>query len=223
MPDVTAIYYTGHREVPAFEEKIRRTLLDTLGDTPLISVSQRPLDFGHNICVGDVGQSAHNAWRQLQIGAEAATTKFVCAAEADYLYPPDYFTFSPPRDDTFYLPSPMYILFAQTGRTHPFALKPKGQEGAMVVNRELLLRRLWRMFADLPQWRDREPGTGRDPKRLHLFGKHPRERFETKVATITFKTDNNLHQATQYSRRSETMELPYWGVSTDLLEKYLEA
>ena len=103
MGDLTAIYYTCNRERPEFERRIQETLLEAMGDIPLISVSKKPIDLGHNICVGDVpgGDSSQNAYRQFQIGARAATTKWVCPVEADFLYPPEYFTFEPEREDTF--------------------------------------------------------------------------------------------------------------------------
>lgn len=210
----TVIYYTGHRENPAFESRIQQTLLETAGDLPIISVSQKPINFGNNICVGEVGTSGFNAWRQLQIGAIEADTKFLCVAESDYLYPREYFDFIPGREDTFYIPTPLYVLFAQKNRENYFCLKPRGQEGAIVVGREFLLDRFRKMFDGLEMW-------GSITEILHLFGDCRTERFHTNIPTITFKTDNNLNQKTQHDKTSRCSELPYWGTSTDLMNKYM--
>ena len=99
MADLTVVYYSSCREDPVFEGKIRQALLDAIGDLPLISVTQQPVDFGENICVGDVGRSGHNVFRQYQIGVQAATTRFVAPAESDALYPPGWFASRPLSDD----------------------------------------------------------------------------------------------------------------------------
>lgn len=94
--DTTIIYYTSNREKPEFETKIQKNLFSVIGDTPLISISQQPIDFGENICVGNVGTSDHNIYRQIQLECLKAKTKYVCTAKADCLYPPtEYFNFVP--------------------------------------------------------------------------------------------------------------------------------
>ena len=81
----TILYYTSNRENEEFEEKIRQNILENCGDLPIISISQKPIDFGKNICVGDVGHSYLNEWRQILIGAKKARTKHVILCEADFL------------------------------------------------------------------------------------------------------------------------------------------
>lgn len=88
---LTVIYYTSNREEKEFENKVKAKLLEVIGKLPLISVSQKPIDFRKNICVGDVGVCDANLFRQIQIGCEAANTPFVISAETDCLYPPEYF------------------------------------------------------------------------------------------------------------------------------------
>ena len=73
MGQATIIYYTSNTENENFENKIRENILKVKGDLPLISVSQKPIDFGHNICVGELGKSYENAFYQAKIGCEIAT------------------------------------------------------------------------------------------------------------------------------------------------------
>ena len=220
MPDLTVIYYTSNSEKPDFEAKIRQSLLDSMGDLPLISVSQKPIEFGRNICVGQVGRSAQNVFRQMQIGVAAAKTRFVCPAESDILYPPEYFTFRPPRDDTFYLAMPLWVLFAQRGGGKVYCRKPHGSESSMVVNRDLLLSRLDVMLANLGQWGDQDADGDKLPwmldKRLTR-----RDHFQLSTGVVTFKTDQNLHRKTPHDVLSKTRELPYWGTATDLIARYM--
>src|SRR4030042_1521512 len=110
MGSLTILYYTSNREKPYFEKRIQGNLLKVCGDVPIISISQKPIDLGTNICVGDVGASGFNMFRQVQIGCEHAKTKFVISAEADCLYPPDYFQFVPERDDRCYRNSHLYVM-----------------------------------------------------------------------------------------------------------------
>jgi hypothetical protein len=108
---ITVVYYTSNRESEVFENKIKDRILKAIGGLPLISVSQKPIDFGHNICVGDIGTSDENVLKQLLIGCEEAGTPFVATAEADCLYPPTgYFDFKPDDINTVYRHINLWVL-----------------------------------------------------------------------------------------------------------------
>jgi hypothetical protein len=218
MAKCTVVYYTGHRENPLFEKKIQDKLVATIGDLPLITVSQKPLSLGKNICVGEVGSSAHNAFRQLQIGAQAATTEFICTAESDYLYAPEYFQFIPDVLDRFFFLSPLYVLFVQDHRPDRFfSLKRTGDYGAMIVGREHLLRRLDRMFKYETQWQE----CLETQRRLHhLVRSGNSGRAETIIPSVTFKTSNNMHQRSNHAPSTNTKTIPYWGSVAEVCETY---
>lgn len=110
MKQSTIIYYTSNREDEKFEEKIMEKLVENSGGLPIISVSQKPIDLGKNICIGDVGANNTNLYKQILVGCEKATTPFVIMAEADCLYPPEYFTFVPDEEDVCYRYENLYIL-----------------------------------------------------------------------------------------------------------------
>jgi hypothetical protein len=74
-------------------ENTQKQLLKAIGDLPLLSVSQKPMNFGKNICVGDIGRSHLNIYRQILIGCKEATTKYVAMAEDDILYSEPHFNF----------------------------------------------------------------------------------------------------------------------------------
>jgi len=210
--DTTVVYYTSNREDEGFENRIRRSIRHASRGLPLISVSQKPIDFGENICVGDVGVSGHNAWRQFQIGVLAAKTKYVCPAEADTIYPKEYFSFVPPRDDTYYL-APLYVCFCQRGHGKYFALKPRGSESSMVVNRELLLERLEGMFHGKSTWGPVEDW-------VWLLDKQRRTRFDMDIPVVTFKTDSNMHRKTPHRTEDRIKDLPGYGDVRDLIGRY---
>src|SRR5574337_272588 len=92
--DLTIIYYTSNwldTHNPYFLANTKKQLLKAIGDLPLISVSQKPIALGKNICVGDIGRSHLNIYRQILIGAKAAKTKYVALAEDDILYSWEHF------------------------------------------------------------------------------------------------------------------------------------
>jgi hypothetical protein len=222
MRDLTVIYYTCNRENPDFEARIRRNLWYTIKrkHLRLISVSHKPIDFGENICVGDVGVSSQNAWRQLQLGAIQARTRFICPTEADYIYPSEYFDFLPERTDTFYVASPLWVLFAQSRRGHVFCQKPRGSEAAMVVGRDKVIKRIEDILTGRGMW-----GTlDADGVRLPYLLNHRvvrREFFELPSPCVTFKTDIQMHRKTPHDQTTRTRFLPGIGTADDLIRKYL--
>jgi hypothetical protein len=223
MRDLTCIYYTHNKERPEFEARIQHTLLHQLRKTGvhLISVSQKPMDFGHNICVGDVGISGHNTWRQFQIGVEAAKTRYVCTAESDYLHPREYFQFECPTDDTMYIMHPLWVLFAQKGGRYVFAPKAESSEAIMHGGRDFILSILESMFNK--RIYDKEDFWAKADKRHnlpYLFKQGKCEHVTLPSPLITFKTDENMHRKTRTSMRLRTDVLPPWGSALGLIRKY---
>jgi hypothetical protein len=223
MDDLTVVYYTSNRDDPGFDGRIRATLSETMGTLPLVSVSQQPLDFGHNICVGNVGVSGHNIFRQYQIGVESATTRYVCPAEADMLYPPEYFQYRPPTDNALYCMVPVYICFTKFRIRGGFFAK-RHSEGSIIVNRDHILRILDEELRGTPLWRDGvergpeendpHPGPFRDRLRT-------REKVSMSVPCISFRTEHQTHPKTPYRQDGRVMTLPHWGSSGDLVRRYV--
>ena len=212
MGDLTCIYYTSNREDGAFEAKIRAKLLEVLGDIPLISVSQRPMDFGMNICVGDVGVSNQNAHRQFQVGALHAKTKYVCSAEADFLYPREYFDFRPERDDRAYRADNLYVIWDR-GNAHHKSFS----EGATVVGRDYLIQTVEESLQGRGMWCNTLEGIPETPVTFKQTGF---ERFHNEVPILTFKTRNGMHMKTPHSKHLRVRELPYWGDVNSLRQEY---
>lgn len=117
MNDLTIIYYTNNiLEQDVFDKCVEHLEIAADGK-PIVSVSQKPVDLGENICVGDIGSSWLNLYKQLKLGAEKATTKYVATAEHDCLYTKEHFNWRPPTDDTFYYNENCW--FVQWGGNHP--------------------------------------------------------------------------------------------------------
>lgn len=83
-------------------KRCRELLLVAAGSIPIVSVSQKPISFGENVCVGEIGRSGLNMDRQTYAGLERIDTKWVAFAEHDCIYSPEHFAWTPPDDESFF-------------------------------------------------------------------------------------------------------------------------
>lgn len=204
--DLTIIYYTSNREDEAFESKIRERLLISAGGTPIISVSQKPISLGYNICVGDVGTSDWNIAKQLYIGAQKAKTKYVCTAEADCLYPPKgYFDFMPPEENMAYRNDNIWVLYPGSGE---FGHKEYSL-CSMFSDRKYLLHQIESRFSRLPRWKE-----GRAGKKDVFFRSRGWLPWHSYMPVVNIKTRNGLHWITGMHKK--VTNLDYWGVPSDV-------
>jgi hypothetical protein len=213
----TILYYTSNHEDPIFENKIRENIWQQKGDLPIISVSQRPINFGQNICVGDVGLSYLNEFRQILIGAMSVRTDYIIFAESDFLYPRDYFTFNPTADN--YLYDNVWMVFKDS--TKKYAKKPYS-DGAQICKTRLVIDRFER-------WLDGKPPLGY-LGRIRVKQKHPLQNgirdpmFGRQLFTgepcISFKTGNNVRNITN-TLPIQTDHLDPWGKFDELKQQYL--
>ena len=220
-PDATIIYYSSNKERPEFEQRIINSLLEVCGSLPIISVTQKPTRLGQNISVGDVGASGFNMFRQVQIACRAAKTRFVISAEADCLYPPDYFAFRPERDDLAYRDKNLYVM--PQHRT-VFWKKEEGATHAQIVNREFYLATMARLFGDGPEWSVEEISFPRErshQKQDDIFWRDKITFFETENPVVQIKTSQSMRNYTN-SDRLDRREIPYWGKARDFRKKYYD-
>jgi hypothetical protein len=197
----TIVYYTSNRENEKFEQTIRQKLMAVCGDIPIISVSYKPIDLGKNICVGEHIPSNAMIFRQLLMGCEAATTPFVINAEADFLYCPEYFTFTPPKENQIYRYDNIRMLYKYNWG---FFRKPYS-EGAQITGREYLISLLQERLKDAPE----------DTK-FNPYHRIPLEMFGGENACVSFKTGDSLHKYMALGRERSVPELPYWGTVEDM-------
>lgn len=212
----TIIYYTSNREDQGFEQRVRDNILKVSGGLPIISISHLPIDFGKNICVRDVGTSGFNMFRQVQIGLLEAKTEFVISAEADCLYPPDYFSFIPPRNDVAYRNSNLYVM---PDKRAFFFHKKEGATHSQVVGREFYLETLNKLFKNAPQWSVEEKNFPKERFRQEdVFDKI--EYWSTKNPVFQIKTHKGMRYYT-HSDRTPIESLPYWGDGKKVRDYYL--
>ena len=216
MGDVTILYYSSNREKPDFEQRIIDNLLKNKDDLPVISITQKPIDLGKNICVGDVGVSGFNMFRQVQIGLREAKTKFVISAEADCLYPPDYFQFIPEKGGICYRNINLYVMGDQ--RDYFYYKGGHGATHSQIVGREFYLDKLDKLFDGAPDWNEEEKNFPKE--RWHFEDIFSRFKFyKTKNPVVQIKTHRGMRYYTK-SDRTPIYNLPYWGDGRQFRNKY---
>lgn len=213
----TVLYYSSCREDPEFEKKIQLNILNN-SNLPIISVSQKPMDFGENICVGDVGLSYVNEWRQILIGAKEATTDWLVFTESDFLYPKEYFELEPDGSANIYRYDNVWILFSNKDAFY----RKKYSEGAQIVNREWIIRTLEESLEGLPEWFDGKKVPYVNKEQRNAFHHMPYELFHGEVPCVSFKTGDGVRGWTKTKKGEENMstELPHWGNSIELKKRY---
>jgi len=206
--EITVVYYTSNKETEGFEQRIRDRLLKTIKGLPLISVSQKPIDFGYNICVGDIGASDFNVLKQLLKGCEVADTPFIATAEADCLYPPTgYFDFVPPDIDMAYRYTNLWIMW----KARNIFRKKAYSLCAQISGREYLIESIYARL-------------NRSKERGDIF-KETRgwKPFEGDIPCINIKTGRGMRIFTGTISGMEPEEsLPYWGSAKDLNKELFE-
>jgi hypothetical protein len=93
------IYYTNNHPDEKIMAEVQKQIL--LSGLPIVSCSQKPINFGKNIVL-EIGSSPTSMVRQILTALEASEAKYVFFCEHDVLYHPSHFEFTPTRNDTFY-------------------------------------------------------------------------------------------------------------------------
>jgi hypothetical protein len=212
----TIIYYTSNREKPDFEKRVQENILNCCKGLPIVSVSHKPIDFGKNICVGDVGASGFNMFRQVQIACQNTDSDYVISAESDCLYPPDYFEFIPDRLDACYRDSNLYVM---PDARDFFFYKKEGATHAQVIGRKYYLETLDKLFKDAPQWSKEEINFPKERHKREDVFDHI-EYFRTENPVFQIKTHRGMRYFT-HSDRTPISEIPYWGLGKKVREYYL--
>lgn len=208
--DKTIIYYTCNREEEGFEEKIKKKLLEAHGDIPIISVSHKPIDLGKNIYVGVHQPSNVLLFHQLLLGCKKAKTPFVINAEADFLYPPDYFNFEPPEKNKIYRFRNIRLMY----KYHWGFFRKSYSEGAQIAGREYLISVLENALKGIPL--RPQPYDHSKYRKFNPYSNVPFEMFGGELACLTFKTGDSLHKFTAVERSQSLPELPYWGTAKNM-------
>jgi hypothetical protein len=228
MDDLTVLYYTSNRIAPKLRDEVVRHLHRAVGNSPIIVVSQFPIDIGasQHICVGDLGQNCWNVYYQLLIAAKHAETKYVAVAEDDCFYSYEHFHTTLPPDDAFLYDLNRWVMF--TWIQPPVFGYRNTRLGTyqLLSNREFLIDALDERFRKFPTyeslgWKRRlfgEPGRNEDKLGLTV---RPTETFWSSVPSLVFNHENSLCYLAQGKHKAfapiQTDWLLGWGKAEEIL------
>ena len=219
MSNKTIIYYSSNREDPAMEQKVIEDMLSKAGDMPIISITQKPMRLGTNICIGDVGHSYLNCRRQIYMAAKMAKTEYIITTESDFLYPPEYFAFEP-SGENLYRYDNIWIMWQDDRKRQPFYRKRSVSDGAQIAKRAYLIDLLETYLKPYPDWTlQNNPQT--DP-RHSPYHRVPQTLIHGEHPCISIKSRFGLTYITAVDKAAEsrTNTIPYWGDVDALRSKF---
>lgn len=238
MAEKTIIYLTDGSLDEALATRVREILVREAGAIPIVSVSQRPVDLGRNVCLGEIGRSWMSLYSQILAGIDACDTPYIGIAEHDCLYSHEHLAWTPPSDGVFFYNFNCWLV--QWGGNHPeldgmYSYWPKRYALSQLVCRKELLKQSTEEVMNLLQmgfetkkgmrWYG-EPGLARDtykayeaavsdkPIQLQRYlkdylTKYTSEPFKTEIPNLDIRHGSNFTGPKRGNQK--TYELPYWG------------
>ncbi len=229
---ITALYCTDHSASQQIISICQNALTKALDGLPIISVSQKPIDFGVNVCVGSIGRSFKSYFIQLLKAVTLAETPYIAVVEHDCLYPIKYFGFIPPFENVVYYNVNMYTLCFLDSRYGLYSdVRNKFRPWSQIIcHKDLLKKALLTRLENAKKYASdgesiramckdeekkklfAEPGAYNDFIRKDRNSEHP---------TIDVLHNNNFTHRTNLSDRG-IYSIDYWGTIKDVIKKWTD-
>jgi hypothetical protein len=230
-PSKAIVYYTNNLLRPDVFQAVQSRLAKCRNGHDLVSVSLAPLDFGRNIVMpGPSGRLSY--FQQILAGLEATDADIVFLCEHDVLYDPSYFTFMPPRDDTFYYQTNVWRVDAETGKAITYDYVAVSQ---LCAYRALLLDHYRRMVVHVAaHGYDKMVGyePGNTPHKRPGITNAPVGYWRNGRANIDIRHDGTLtasrwstsefHDKRTCANWQEADGVPGWGMTKDRFAEWLQ-
>lgn len=224
MKDLTAIFLTVNEVPEKWAAYHRQVLLEAIGDSPLISISKKPMDLGINILQTEP-RSYSNVYRQILKGAKMAITDFIAVVEDDTLYSPDHFLFRPQKDEFAYN---MNHWSVYTWGKATYSWKPRRGNYSLVAPRLLVIEALEERFAKYPDGTPDditgEMGRAMIEKKMRITVRKAVE-YYSKISIINFAHDNGFDYLQKNHRKAFgnllAYDIPHWGKAEELRQKFV--
>lgn len=205
------IYISDDSIEDSLANAVRKTIEKSVGFIPIISISDKKLDFGKNfICKNENGRNDINIYRKLLVGLENTDADYIYVCEHDVFYHSSHFVFIPP-DDNFYHNKNSY--YWKIGLSSYMYCGERNALSQLVVKREVLLKHCKERIQNLLQNKN-----AKIKYKLHFF--------ESEKPNIDVRHDNNLSKDGKkkkkyYSEKSENniTNIAYWGSVSHMMKK----
>lgn len=217
MNDLTIIFLTVNKVPEKWAEYHKQVLMEAIGDTPIITISKKPMDWGLNL-IQEAEPSIANIYKQILRGAELVKTPFIAIAEDDCLYHQCHFEFRPDKD-TYAFDGHRWGL--HTWGKPIFYWKDRISNGAMIAPRELVVKSLTERFDKYPDNHIGELGKEKGT----TLNRYKSINYWPEVGMVYFSHRNSLDGTEQRRTKRpgavKAMEIPYWGRAENLIKKFI--
>ena len=217
--ETTIVYVTDNVLPLKFAQLVRDKLVEAVRGKPIISVSQKPIELGLNICLGDIGRSWLSIYKQLNAGLEAVKTPYVAVVEHDCLYTPEHFDFIPPRKDLFYYNANHWLAQHTDKLRGMYSYYPRRLAmSQMICHIDAFSKHVKETLGVLEEAYKETSTSARRRKQAEL-GKDLKadyKYFRTKLPNLDIRHDCNFTGARRGKKRC--YELPYWGKLEEVLK-----
>jgi hypothetical protein len=215
--DMTLLYYTANVIPESFADRVRGHLFEMANGLPIVSVSQKPIDFGENICMENIGHSPPSVYRQILTGAKIVKTKYLACCEDDSLHDQEYFSDTKLDTDHIYYNHRWNVM-----PTFFYFRRKRYGMCTCVCSTELMVKIMqekwdrWEKEKYQPVFA--EPG--RRDKELGLY-EVKLAFLRTKNVSLTFKHWNSLSGVSKIFKSDIVYPIhPFWGKATDLWKRF---
>ena len=218
---LTVLMLTPNKVPKKWAEYHKSVLLEAIGDTPIITISKEPLDWGTNLIQTEYGIT--NIYKQVLRGSKLATTSYIAIADDDTLYPKEHFEYRPPLDKFGYNLNRWHIF--TWGKPYYFH-KPRPGNGLMIASRELIINALEKRFERtnefIEKWGNKELGT---KKYLAKYDGVWHMTFHTFSPVVSFYHQKSFDTLNQRRRKRpwavRAYDIPRWGRAEDIRRKFV--
>lgn len=227
MDDLTVLYISASQMPKPWRDYQIEALKRAIGDTPIVSVTRKPLALGTNLIDRDE-KSYWNIYMQMLRAAEVAETPYVAMAEDDTLYSPLHFTQFRPKPDEVSYNRARWSLFAW----HPiYCMRQRISNCSLIAPREYLVDAL-RERRD--KWAGKTPpgkivgevGRAVVDKRLRVSPRKCVEWWSDQpVIQLNHRTGTDEFAQRHWKKHGQikAIDIPFWGKAADIAKVYNDA
>lgn len=225
------IYYSDNQLKLKIAHAVQKQLrkISSNKNIPIVSASLKPMSLGKNIHV-PLTRGVLTMFKQILVALEASETDIVYFCEADVLYHPTHFDFTPPKKDVFYYNENVWKLDAKSGHALHYECR---QVSGIAVYRKIAVEHYRKRVAMVEKdgfsmSMGYEPGTHRRPGRVDNL---TAEGFKSEFPLVDVRHEGNFSptrwKKEQFRNQKYTRgwtesdeEIPGWGKTSDFVEKF---
>lgn len=219
--DITIIMLTANRVPEAWARFHKENLLEAAGNAPIITISQKPLDWGKNI-LQEAEYGISNIYTQLLKGAKLATTQYIGVAEDDVLYPKEHFEHRPELD-TFAYNMNRFNLFTWGRPTYSW--KNRMGNFTLIAPRKLAIEALEERFRKYPSGTPEsitgELGRNNVEDKLGVT-RRKSAWFSTETSLVHIDHEFGVDRLARTHRKGmgilRSYDIPHWGKAEDIVK-----